>query len=131
MCVCVCVCVCVCFAEAEKAAARSAGLSVQGQVQLLAFCVFEVIVGIFWPSMMTMRAHYVPEELRSTIINFFRIPLNLFVCIILYNVSGFGIHTHTHTHTERKHRGLHACAYTAIHASETPSGAQKKAEIRP
>ena len=34
------------------------------------------------------RSAYVPEELRSTIINFFRIPLNLFVCIVLYNVSG-------------------------------------------
>ena len=26
-----------------------------------------------------------PEEVRSTVMNFFRIPLNLFVCIILYN----------------------------------------------
>ena len=51
------------------------------------FCCVQVMVGIFWPSMMTMRAHYVPEDLRSTIINCFRIPLNLFVCIILYNVS--------------------------------------------
>lgn len=48
-----------------------------------------MLVGVFWPSMMTMRAHYVPEELRSTIINLFRIPLNLFVCIILYNVHMF------------------------------------------
>ncbi len=62
------------------------GITFEGQVQLVAFCVFEVVVGVFWPSMMTMRAHYVPEELRSTIINCFRIPLNLFVCIILYNV---------------------------------------------
>ena len=42
------------------------------QVQLTAFCLFEVMVGVFWPSMMTMRAHYVPEDLRSTIINCFR-----------------------------------------------------------
>lgn len=54
---------------------------------MLAFCVFEVCVGIFWPSMMTMRATYVPEELRATIINMFRIPLNAFVCIVLANVS--------------------------------------------
>jgi hypothetical protein len=39
--------------------------------------------------MMTMRAHYIPEEQRSTIINCFRIPLNAFVCIILYNVHQF------------------------------------------
>lgn len=28
--------------------------------------------------------------MRSTIINFFRIPLNLFVCVVLYNVRGAG-----------------------------------------
>jgi hypothetical protein len=63
-----------------------AGITFDGMVQLLAFCLFEVMVGLFWPSMMKMRAEYVPEEMRATIINFFRIPLNLFVCIILYNV---------------------------------------------
>lgn len=33
------------------------------------------------------RSACVPEEMRSTIINFFRVPLNLFVCVVLYNVS--------------------------------------------
>ena len=28
----------------------------------IAFLVFEVCVGIFWPSMSTMRGKYVPEE---------------------------------------------------------------------
>ena len=36
------------------------------------------------------RSAYVPEETRSTIINCFRIPLNLFVCVVLYNVSAGG-----------------------------------------
>ena len=63
-----------------------AGITFNGMIQLLAFCLFEVMVGLFWPSMMKMRAEYVPEEMRATIINFFRIPLNLFVCVILYNV---------------------------------------------
>lgn len=63
-----------------------AGITWQGQVQLGAFCVFEFCVGLFWPSMMKQRAAHVPEEMRATIINFFRIPLNLFVCIVLYNV---------------------------------------------
>lgn len=75
--------------------AGSAGLTgkpitTSGKVQLIAFCIFEVCVGIFWPSMMKMRAAYVPEELRSTIINIFRVPLNMFVCIVLYNVSRQG-----------------------------------------
>ncbi|CAL9088889.1 unnamed protein product [Musa textilis] len=60
-------------------------------VQLLGFCVFEACIGIFWPSMMKMRSQYIPEESRSTIMNFFRIPLNIFVCIILYNVNAFPI----------------------------------------
>lgn len=64
-----------------------AGISFEGQIQLVAFCVFEFCVSLFWPSMMKMRAAHVPEEMRATIINFFRIPLNLFVCIVLYNVS--------------------------------------------
>jgi len=57
------------------------------KVSLLAFCAFECLVGIFWPSMMSLRSRFVPEDIRSTIINFFRIPLNLFVCTVLYNVS--------------------------------------------
>lgn len=62
-------------------------LDLAGGIQLLAFCVFEVLIGMFWPSMMTLRAKYVSEEQRSTIISLFRIPLNLFVCIILWKVS--------------------------------------------
>ena len=37
-----------------------------------AFLVFEFCVGIFWPAMCTMRGKYVPEETRSTVMNFFR-----------------------------------------------------------
>lgn len=33
----------------------SDSLSLAGKLHLLAFCGFEVCVGIFWPSMMTMR----------------------------------------------------------------------------
>jgi hypothetical protein len=61
-------------------------------VQLVALCCvfYEVLIGMFWPSMMTLRAKYLPEEQRSTIINLFRVPLNLFVCIILWKVRGVG-----------------------------------------
>ncbi|KAI9401130.1 hypothetical protein POPTR_001G085032v4 [Populus trichocarpa] len=38
-----------------------------------------------------MRSQYIPEEARSTIMNFFCIPLNIFVCIVLYNVNVFPI----------------------------------------
>ncbi|CDF36253.1 unnamed protein product [Chondrus crispus] len=43
-----------------------------------------VICGLYFPAMGTMRAKYVPEVTRSAIMNYFRLPLNLIVCLILY-----------------------------------------------
>ncbi|KAL3846120.1 hypothetical protein ACJIZ3_003523 [Penstemon smallii] len=70
---------------------KGGGITFSGCLQVLGFCVFEACVGIFWPSIMKMRSQYIPEEARSTIMNFFRIPLNIFVCIVLYNVNAFPI----------------------------------------
>ncbi|KAL3651298.1 hypothetical protein CASFOL_004300 [Castilleja foliolosa] len=70
---------------------KGGGISFSGCLQVLGFCVFEACVGIFWPSIMKMRSQYIPEEARSTIMNFFRIPLNIFVCVVLYNVNAFPI----------------------------------------
>ncbi|CAF1037928.1 unnamed protein product, partial [Didymodactylos carnosus] len=49
----------------------------------IAFLIFEFCIGVFWPAMATMRSKYVPEEARSTIMNYFRVPLNLIVVVIL------------------------------------------------
>lgn len=70
---------------------KGGGITFSGCIQLLGFCAFEACVGIFWPSIMKMRSQYIPEEARSTIMNFFRIPLNIFVCVVLYNVDSFPI----------------------------------------
>ncbi|KAG0484808.1 hypothetical protein HPP92_008701 [Vanilla planifolia] len=70
---------------------KGGGISFSGCIQLFGFCTFEACVGIFWPSIMKMRSQYIPEEARSTIMNFFRVPLNMFVCIVLYNVNAFPI----------------------------------------
>jgi len=51
------------------------------------FLVFEATVGIFWPALGTMRSKYIPEESRATIMNFFRIPLNAIVVLLLFNVG--------------------------------------------
>ncbi len=71
----------------EPVVAQGGSISPGGRFNLLGFCLFEACVGLFWPSIMKMRSQYIPEESRSTIMNFFRIPLNIFVCIVLYNVS--------------------------------------------
>jgi MFS transporter, MFS domain-containing protein family, molybdate-anion transporter len=73
----------------SKPAPPGAGLSPSGRLLLLAFCGFEALVGVFWPSMMKMRSAYVPEGTRATVTNMFRIPLNAFVCVALYNVSAY------------------------------------------
>nr|GMC98624.1 molybdate-anion transporter-like [Ipomoea batatas] len=70
---------------------KGGGISFAGCILLLGFATFEACVGLFWPSIMKMRSQYIPEEARSTIMNFFRIPLNIFVCIVLYNVAAFPI----------------------------------------
>lgn len=70
---------------------KTGSISFSGCIQLIGFCIFEACVGLFWPSIMKMRSQYIPEEARSTIMNFFRIPLNIFVCIVLYNVDAFPI----------------------------------------
>jgi len=48
---------------------------------LLGFLVLETCVGLFNPSAATMRSRYVPGALMSTIMNFFRVPLNMIVVV--------------------------------------------------
>ena len=55
----------------------------------LSFVLFECMCGVFFPTYGSLRAIYIPEEQRSTIMNFFRVPLNLFVVIVLVNKHSF------------------------------------------
>jgi len=52
-------------------------------IMFIAFLIFEFCIGVFWPAMATMRSKYIPEEARATIMNYFRVPLNLIVVVIL------------------------------------------------
>lgn len=54
------------------------------EVVLASFLLFEVLCGIYFPGMATMRAPYIPEESRSSLLTFFRIPLNVIVVVALY-----------------------------------------------
>ena len=58
-----------------------------------AFFAFEACVGMYFPSIGTLRSRYVPDSHRSVIMNLFGIPLNLlvisvFLCIKRLGVSG-------------------------------------------
>lgn len=67
------------------AASLATPIFFQGNQLLIftAFLVFECCVGVFWPSMSSMRDAYVPENTRATIMNIFRIPLNFIVIFVL------------------------------------------------
>lgn len=98
-------------------------LQLAGVVQLVAFCVFEVLIGMFWPSMMTLRAKHVPEQQRSTIINVFRIPLNLFVCLILWKVGWAGARLHLlHAAHSVAWLLVHTCTGRHLSSSQAPAG---------
>jgi MFS family permease len=68
-------------------------LSSSHNLVLAGFCVFEVCCGIYFPSAGTMRSKYIPEEVRSTVMNVFRIGLNLIVVLVLMNIDALATDT--------------------------------------
>ncbi|KAI9338822.1 hypothetical protein BDR26DRAFT_803484 [Obelidium mucronatum] len=52
----------------------------------LAFNLYEVTLGIYFPVMGIVRSQYIPESVRSSIMNLFRMPLNLIVVLVLFKV---------------------------------------------
>jgi MFS family permease len=55
------------------------------KVLFLIFCMFEFICGVMFPTYGALRSVYIEEEHRTTVMNIFRIPLNVFVVILLLN----------------------------------------------
>jgi hypothetical protein len=49
----------------------------------MAFLLFELCVGIYFPCMGTMKSGIVPEESRAALYNLFRVPLNVIVLGVL------------------------------------------------
>ena len=56
-------------------------------VLLFGFLVFECCVGLFWPAISTIKSAYIPEEVRSTVMNYIRIPTNFLVVVSLFYVD--------------------------------------------
>jgi len=54
----------------------------------LAFMVFEFCCGLYFPSIGVMKSDVVPEHVRGTMYNLYRVPLNaVVVCLLLTNIS--------------------------------------------
>jgi hypothetical protein len=54
---------------------------------ILAFLLFEFTTGMYFPSIGTLRAQAIPEQNRTGVMAFLRVPMNFAVCAILLNVD--------------------------------------------
>ena len=73
-------------------AAGSGATAVNTLPQLIAalFC-FEACVGMYFPSIGTLRSRYVPDSHRSVIMNLFGIPLNVLVVAVFLSIHKLGV----------------------------------------
>lgn len=73
----------------------SATLTVSSSMSLpaliAAFFAFEACVGMYFPSIGTLRSKYVPDSHRSVIMNLFGIPLNVLVVSVFLSISKLGL----------------------------------------
>jgi len=60
-------------------------------VRLFCFLIFEMCVGCFWPAISMLRAKYIPDNVRSTVMNLFRVPLNIIVILSLLNIGNMSV----------------------------------------
>mmetsp|Transcript_10518 Transcript_10518/g.11339 ORF Transcript_10518/g.11339 Transcript_10518/m.11339 type:complete len:455 (+) Transcript_10518:69-1433(+) len=51
------------------------------------FLIFEGTVGLFYPSYGVIKSERIPEDIRSAVMNIFRIPLNAFVVFLLLKIK--------------------------------------------
>lgn len=57
------------------------------EVVYLMFLIFETTVGMFYPSYGVIKSEKIPEDIRSAVMNIFRMPLNAFVVILLLKIK--------------------------------------------
>ncbi|KAJ8897610.1 hypothetical protein PR048_002959 [Dryococelus australis] len=53
------------------------------QICFVAFLLFEIAVGAYYPAITYLRSEVIPEEYRAGIISWFRVPMNLLTCASL------------------------------------------------
>jgi hypothetical protein len=58
---------------------------------IAAFLAFEACVGMYFPSIGTLRSKYLPDSHRSVMMNLFGIPLNLIVVSVFLSIRQLGV----------------------------------------
>ncbi|KNC86297.1 hypothetical protein SARC_01559 [Sphaeroforma arctica JP610] len=62
----------------------------EGSAYLLlfvAFCLYECCIGMYFPTISMMRSRFIDDDIRSTTMNLFRVPLNILVMLTLVKVG--------------------------------------------
>jgi len=59
----------------------------QKDIVYIMFLIFESSVGVFYPSYGVIKSENIPEDIRSAVMNIFRIPLNAFVVLLLLKIK--------------------------------------------
>jgi MFS transporter, MFS domain-containing protein family, molybdate-anion transporter len=58
---------------------------------IAAFFLFEVCVGMYFPTIGFLRSKYIPDKNRSVIMNLFGLPLNLIVVSVFLSIKTLGV----------------------------------------
>jgi hypothetical protein len=64
-------------------------------VIFIAFLLYEIAVGMYFPAIGYLRSQIIPEQYRASIANWYRVPMNIFTCISLLWLKDI-----THIHNE-------------------------------
>lgn len=62
-------------------------VSEQEHVRFYAFWLFELCVGVYFPSMATLKSYLIPDQTRGQIYSMMRLPLGLFVTTLLCTIK--------------------------------------------
>ncbi|RUS14178.1 hypothetical protein BC937DRAFT_94225 [Endogone sp. FLAS-F59071] len=63
------------------------------QVLLVCYHLFEFTTGLYFPSVASLRAETIPETSRAAVMALLRVPMNVAVCAILWQVDTLSIST--------------------------------------
>lgn len=73
------------------AVSSSASITSPLAAMVAAFFAFEACVGMYFPSIGTIRSKYIPDSHRSVIMNLFGIPLNALVVSVFLSIKKLGV----------------------------------------
>ena len=95
---------------------------------LLVFAVYEICCGIYYPSVASVRARGIPESSRTTVMNWFRVPLNACVVIVLLALEGISEKARFLGCAALFAIGFLCCLY--LHLSTSPRTQDKQKTLR-